>query len=138
MRTLTFYSERPNERETIRVGDRASVFIRANIEEHTIDGDEPRTEYSAIEYSTTVNANGFELTDEFVNRLIEIETNKAAASVRAKRNALLDASDKEMTVDRIEREPAEKVNAWKEYRQELRDITKQEGFPFDVVFPQKP
>lgn len=138
MRTLTLYSERPNERETIRVGDRTTVFIRTNIEEHTVDGDEPRIEYSAIEYSTIVNANGFELTDDFVDRLIEIETNKAAASVRAKRNSLLDASDKEMTVDRIEREPAEKVNAWKEYRQALRDITKQEGFPFDVVFPQKP
>lgn len=24
------------------------------------------------------------------------------------------------------------------YRQELRDITKQEGFPFNVVFPTKP
>lgn len=24
------------------------------------------------------------------------------------------------------------------YRQELRDITKQEGFPFNVVFPEKP
>ena len=27
---------------------------------------------------------------------------------------------------------------WKEYRQALRDITKQKGFPENVVFPEKP
>ena len=28
--------------------------------------------------------------------------------------------------------------AWATYRQALRDITTQEGFPFNVVFPEQP
>lgn len=28
--------------------------------------------------------------------------------------------------------------AWKEYRQALRDITNQPGFPFDITVPQRP
>ena len=28
--------------------------------------------------------------------------------------------------------------AWKSYRQALRDITEQEGFPHDVTFPEEP
>lgn len=27
---------------------------------------------------------------------------------------------------------------WAEYRQKLRDLTKQEGFPYNVEFPEKP
>ena len=30
------------------------------------------------------------------------------------------------------------VGEWAKYRQALRDITKQPGFPFDVTFPEKP
>lgn len=33
---------------------------------------------------------------------------------------------------------AEKEQEWKEYRQALRDITSQEGFPFNVVWPTAP
>lgn len=32
----------------------------------------------------------------------------------------------------------EDVQKWKEYRQQLRDITDQEGYPFNVVWPIKP
>lgn len=32
----------------------------------------------------------------------------------------------------------EKQTAWANYRQELRDITTQSGYPFDVVWPTKP
>lgn len=32
----------------------------------------------------------------------------------------------------------EKYAAWAEYRQKLRDITKQEGYPTNVIFPEKP
>ena len=138
MRVINYFSEQPQEREVITVGNRASVYVRECIEQHEIDGDEPRTEWSAVEYSTTVNAKGFVLTDDFVERLIASEYEKEAKEVRVKRNALLDASDKEMTVDRIEQESAEYVAAWKAYRQALRDIPEQGGFPFDVVYPRKP
>ena len=31
-----------------------------------------------------------------------------------------------------------KEGDWAKYRQKLRDITEQKGFPYDVEFPQKP
>lgn len=62
----------------------------------------------------------------------EYEYNKLAGEVREKRNQLLDETDKECLVDR---KPSDEML---EYRQELRDITKQGGFPYDVEFPVKP
>lgn len=57
-------------------------------------------------------------------------------SVRSKRNRLLNETDKYMTLDYpISREDQDKL---KEYRQALRDITKQEGFPENVIWPTKP
>ena len=53
--------------------------------------------------------------------------------IREQRNALLKNSDwtqiPDCTVDK---------QAWAEYRQALRDITAQAGFPTDVVFPTPP
>lgn len=140
MRTINYFDSRPKDKEAIVVGDRASVFVRQNIKKLTVtdeDGTE-RTVYTAVEYSTIVNANGFEVTDDFVDKLIAHETAIAAQKVRAKRDALLDATDKEMTVDRIERESEQTVSAWKAYRQALRDIPEQAGFPFDVEWPVRP
>ena len=138
MRVINYFSERPKEREVITVGNRASIYIRTNIEQHELEGEEPHTEWVAVEYSTTVNANGFKLTDAFVEKLIQYETDMAALNVRITRNALLDRSDKEMAVDRIESEDPQYVDAWKAYRQALRDITKQGGFPFNVEWPIEP
>ena len=57
-----------------------------------------------------------------------------SAEVRTKRNALLAASDWTQLQDA----PTELAEQWKEYRQALRDIPQQEGFPFNVVFPTRP
>lgn len=56
-----------------------------------------------------------------------------AEEVRAERNALLAASDWTQVADA----PVDQA-AWAAYRQELRDVTKQAGFPHDVVWPTKP
>lgn len=130
MRTITEFTERPKEKEVIIIDDRASVFIRENI---TSEETEEGTRYSAVEYSAQVNAKNFELTDEFVSMLILAETDKAAQEIRAKRDKLLAESDKEVMPDRTSN-----YEAWAEYRQALRDISEQEGFPFDTVFPEKP
>ena len=59
-----------------------------------------------------------------------------AQQVRAQRNSLLNQTDYLMMPDYpISEEYREKI---KTYRQELRDITEQEGFPTDVVFPTLP
>lgn len=87
------------------------------------------------------------------------EYDSLASSIRDKRNKLLEESDKHMVLDRIGFELPEELTAtnlltavssffttlgnlknndWSKYRQELRDLTKQEGFPYDVKFPTPP
>lgn len=82
-----------------------------------------------------------------------------AAEIRAIRDKLLADSDKHVLIDRLGIVVPEEINAatmltvlkdlfsslgnvlngnWSKYRQELRDITKQENFPFDVEFPTNP
>ena len=63
----------------------------------------------------------------------DIDANKAN-SVRAARNTLLSQSDWTQAKDI----PDEVSNAWTSYRQALRDITEQAGFPWEVSWPQKP
>ena len=79
----------------------------------------------------------------------EQDAQQAAALVRKIRNRLLDNTDKEMSLDRLglDTSSAAKFIAslirifngdWARYRQALRDITKQAGFPFAVTFPTPP
>lgn len=83
----------------------------------------------------------------------------AAAEVRAKRDLLLDASDAMTQLDRLGMDLPDKVTAttmlsvfkeiltalWSitkgaigQYRQALRDLPEQPGFPFDIDWPNKP
>jgi hypothetical protein len=73
-------------------------------------------------------------------QLAEIEAAQAAqvtaeeaGRVRAERNKLLSASDWTQVADA----PVDKA-AWATYRQELRDISAQAGFPATVVWPTQP
>lgn len=82
-----------------------------------------------------------------------------ASKVREKRNELLADSDKFLLLDRLGISLPSEITAvtlltsvkeffdnlkevlngeWADYRQKLRDITKQEGFPYNVEFPKKP
>lgn len=74
---------------------------------------------------------------------------EAAACARALRNKLLDKTDKEMSLDRLGLDTSSATKfisslskifngKWATYRQQLRDITEQEGFPFNIEFPQAP
>ena len=56
--------------------------------------------------------------------------------IKAKRNALLQSSD----WTQLPNNPltVEKQNQWAEYRQQLRDVTIQSGYPFNVVWPIQP
>ena len=58
-----------------------------------------------------------------------------AADVRETRNTKLSASDwTHMVSDRT----VENQAAWATYRQQLRDITLQDGFPNEVTWPTEP
>ena len=58
--------------------------------------------------------------------------NQQAENIRNRRDNLIKESDWRAVSDR-KLEPE-----WKEYRQALRDISKQEGFPHDVKWPVDP
>ena len=69
---------------------------------------------------------------EDMNAVTEYESGK----VRAKRDQMLSKSDFTVLPDSPFTD--EEKSAWAVYRQKLRDIPDQPGFPFDVIFPQKP
>jgi hypothetical protein len=64
---------------------------------------------------------------------LDAEKTQKANEVRSKRNMLLTQSDWTQLADA----PVDNL-AWAVYRQLLRDITLQAGFPFDVIFPVIP
>jgi hypothetical protein len=66
--------------------------------------------------------------EEIAERLQDKE-----AEVRQQRNELLSACDWTQLPD----SPADH-EAWAAYRQELRDVTAQAGFPWDVTWPEAP
>ena len=87
------------------------------------------------------------------------EFDKLAQEIRAKRDELLAETDKEMVLDRLKLNMPEDISMtnivqgikefftslkeifnseWAKYRQSLRDIPQQPGFPYDVVWPEKP
>ena len=59
----------------------------------------------------------------------ELET----AEARAQRNFLLSASDWTQLSDA----PVDQI-AWANYRQALRDLPDQDGFPWSITWPEKP
>lgn len=64
----------------------------------------------------------------------ESPTSVKAERVRSIRNGLLQETDYIMLPDY----PLQDKTQWENYRQQLRDITEQAGFPDNVVYPIKP
>ena len=61
-------------------------------------------------------------------------TEQLAAQARAERDRLLAASDWTQLPDVHEATRA----AWAEYRQALRDVPQQDGFPLTITWPERP
>lgn len=80
-------------------------------------------------------ANGLEIEPPDAEDL-DLKKDKMAAEIRGKRNADL----KETDIFMISDYPltAEQSEAVRKYRAALRDLTKQNGFPDDVEYPEKP
>ena len=77
------------------------------------------------------------------------DAEEAAALARRIRNKLLEESDREMSLDRLSLDVSSAAKfiaslsaiftgEWAKYRQALRDLPEQKGFPFDVEFPKAP
>ena len=63
---------------------------------------------------------------------LDLPKEQAAENVRAERNRLLQDTDWMALSDNT------MTQAWADYRQALRDLTAQEGFPYSVEWPTKP
>lgn len=60
--------------------------------------------------------------------------------IRHRRNVYLEKTDRYVLIDRWETYTDEEKQRWKDYRQALRDLTSQPGFPIvgQFVWPQSP
>ena len=76
--------------------------------------------------------------DTFSHRydILELPLETAEKNMRAKRNGLIAQSDWVVPfyLEKGQLVPQE----WQDYRQALRDIPQQEGFPYAVIWPTKP
>ena len=64
--------------------------------------------------------------------------NKLKTEVLRKRNSLLLNSDWTELPSALTRLGGTKIAEWQSYRQALRDITSQSGYPTDVIWPEQP
>jgi hypothetical protein len=97
-----------------------------------IVGDEPTYDYERQRLAGPQ----YVLEGQQVNRVFTVEQipdEEKAGQVRAERNTKLAASDWTQLADST----ANKT-AWATYRQALRDITSQEGFPWTITWPEMP
>lgn len=67
-------------------------------------------------------------------RSIDEQVSAARVAVTRRRGELLSASDWTQLPD----VPLATKEAWATYRQALRDITSQPGYPFNIIWPQAP
>lgn len=83
------------------------------------------------------NVSTFTNGDEIAARVeVAPEPEKTAEQIRGQRNVLLMRSDWTQVADAPL--TAEQKAAWSTYRQALRDVTEQAGFPASVVWPTAP
>lgn len=86
------------------------------------DGTSETVEFSSEDYA------------QYEKDRIEYETKILPQRVREERDALLVGSDWTQAKD----VPDSVSAAWANYRQALRDVPQQAGFPTNVTWPQKP
>lgn len=163
MRQRTMYGALPDAVEVIRFGEnQATIYLRENITSVPVEEGEcwEADEYAlALPYNSMLEQTIRESFDEWLAHAKKIDFDMMAAEVRRLRNSLLSESDAQMVMDRLGFEIPDTITTttllatvkgvfatiknackgdWAVYRQALRDITKQPGFPYDVTFPDKP
>ena len=131
-----FIVEEENDKSIVSFFDN---IVESETTNETEDGESTTTKYTYDIYTielrsrdnleTEIEAN-YDKWLEFVKSKDYEET---AAEVRAKRDKLLTDTDWTQCSDTALSD--EEVENYKIYRQALRDITAQEGFPYNVVFP---
>lgn len=117
----------------------ASVLFVENVEE-VIPSEEKTYEYDQyrieIPYRDTLNADIEVNYDKWLKFAKDKEYDVIGNKIRSERNHLLALCDWTQNAD----SPLsnEQKAAWATYRQALRDVPEQPGFPYDVVWPTQP
>lgn len=130
---------RPQETQVTRRGEIGEIALREDVREETRGG---RPVYVYEEYRVsapwreTLADAVLSSREAWLQRAKETEAGALAGEIREKRDRLLKESDWTQGTDTplCEETRAE----WKGYRQELRDVPQQEGFPYTVVWPVAP
>lgn len=164
MRQKTHYDSRPEDFTIFHpVRGEVTVRFRSNIEEVAREDGEPEficDEYKLILPNRPLLAENIRNRfDDYIRLAKTDDIAKEAANIRATRNRLLQESDAQVAVDRLNLFIPESITAtsmlsavkavftalreattgpWAIYRQALRDIPQQPGFPYEVEFPKKP
>ena len=120
------------------VRDRFLALLAGSINKHVWDGSEWALEQNTAE----IERFGFTLED-FPDAPVpekpnynpdERQVEQEADEARTQRDALLAESDWTVLPDA----PVADEQDWKDYRQALRDVPQQTGFPTDINWPTKP
>lgn len=150
---------KPNKFEIENVqNDRCDVIINTNIVEETEDENVKYT-FDMYRMNICYNQNiAHEIENDFEKYLKlaqNYEYKILAAEIRKKRDELLKESDQDMCIDRmgLEVPTGTTFTSWlnffkklgnaitdgkiAKYRKALRDIPQQEGFPYNVIWPNK-
>ncbi len=115
--------------------------IRNNIPCHIPDNDEYRQEYNAVE--EYIKKNNIKV-NTHIQKVYKIIDNNMEENIRSKRDELLKQADimlmkyQEQAYLNVIEENNEYYTALLQYKQNLRDITKQLDFPDNVIFPVMP
>ena len=121
--------------------DGSYIVIKNNTPYHIPDNDEYRQEYNALkEY---IQNNNIQV-DAYIPKVFKVIDNNSAEYIRRKRDMLLNKADiilmkyEEQVSLNVIQENNEYYNALLQYKQNLRDITKQIDFPENVIWPLMP
>ena len=105
--------------------DGSYIVIKNNTPYHIPDNDEYRQEYNALkEY---IQSNNIQV-DAYIPKVFKVIDNNSEEYIRRKRDMLLNKADIILM----------KYEEQVQYKQNLRDITKQIDFPENVIWPLMP
>ncbi len=156
------FSNKPDAITIQRAGGVATVTFAVNIQQAQ-PGENGEERFTADLYTVQLDDVGDVearvKAEPFLAALMQHDREETAAHVRATRNALLAASDAQVAFDRYSFDLPEHVTAatmlttfvglidalrnltagsWAKYRQALRDLPAQPGFPYHIEWPAKP
>lgn len=156
------FASKPEKVTIERHADVAVVTYADNIQSVTVEGEEHFTAdlyTEEVQLTPDIEERISGNFDVFLNHAKNTDREKEAATVRAIRNKLLSESDAFLALDRFGITIPDNITAttmlkalkdffegikallagnWAKYRQALRDLPQQEGFPYVIIWPEKP